>query len=59
MNGEGELPPTLIFLLVMRGMLATDPGQKLPPMNPSRVIRITTVNVRIGACLAKAWEMTL
>jgi len=59
MNGKGELPPTLIFLLVMRGMLATDPGQELPPMNPFRVIRITAVNVRIGAYLAKAWEMTL
>ena len=30
MNGKGELPPTLIFLLVMRGMVATDPGQELP-----------------------------
>ena len=54
MNSEDELPPTLMFLLVMRGMVATDPGQELPLANPSRVIRITTVNVRIGACLAKA-----
>ena len=30
MNGKGELPPTLIFLLVMREMVVTDPGQELP-----------------------------
>ena len=59
MNGKGELPPTLIFLLVMRGMVATNPGQELPLVNPSHVMRITTVSVRIEAYLAKAWEMTL
>ena len=54
MNGEGELPQTLIFLLVMRVMVATDPGQELPSMNPSCVMRVTTVSVGVGACLTKA-----
>ena len=40
-------------------MVATDPGQEIPLVNPSRVMRITTVSTRIGARLAKAWEMTL
>ena len=40
-------------------MVVTDPGQELPPMNPSHVMRITIVSVGIGARLAKALEMTL
>ena len=50
--------PTLIFLLVMRGMVATDPGQEFPLVNHSCVMRITTGRVGIIAHLARAWEMT-
>jgi len=59
MNGKGELPPTLMFLLVTRGTVATDPGQELPLVNLFRMMRITTVNVGTRARLAKVWEMTL
>ena len=53
-NGKGELPLTLIFLLVMRGMVATNLGQELPPVNLSCVMRIITVSIGIRARLAKA-----
>ena len=59
MNGEGELPPTLMFLLVTRGMVTTDPSQELPPVNLSRMMRITTMNIGTRARLAKAWETML
>ena len=54
MNDENKLPPILISLLVMRRMVATNPGQELPLVNPSRVMRITTVSVGVSACHAKA-----
>ena len=59
MNGEGELPPTLMFLLVTRGMAATNPSQELPQVNLSRMMTITTMNVGTRARLAKAWETML
>ena len=50
MNGEGELPPTLIFLLVLRGMLATDPGQELPPIltSPLAMKRMVVIDPSQG-----------
>ena len=49
----------LISFLAIRRMVATDLGQELPPVNPSRVMKITTMSLGVGAHLAKAWEMTL
>ena len=43
MNGKGELPLILTFLLVTRGMVATDPSQEPSLENLSRVMMIITL----------------
>ena len=47
------------FFPMMMGMVVIDPGQGLPPVNISCVMRITTVSIGIKAHLAKAWKTTL
>ena len=56
MNGEGELPPTLMFLLVMRGMPAIDPDRELHLVSLSLATRITTMSIGARSHLTKAWE---
>ena len=59
LNNEDELFPILTSLLTMIEMVVTGPGQGLPPISLSRVMRTTTISAKIRALLAKAWEMTL
>ena len=59
MNDEDELLSILTFLLTIIDMVVTSPGQGLPLVSLSCVIRIATMNAGIRARLAKAWEMTL
>ena len=57
-DGE-ELLQILTFLLLMIGMVVTEPGQGLIPISLSHVMRIIIMSVKIGAHLAKALETTL
>jgi len=38
-------------------MIVTDPDQGLLLVNPSHMMRTTTMNAETGAHLPKAWEM--
>ena len=51
-NGEGLLQ-ILTLLLMMIEMTVTGPGQGLPPVSLSRVMRITIISIEIRARLAK------
>ena len=44
----------MISLLVMKRMVAADPGQELPLVNPSHVMTITTMSIGVEARLIKA-----
>ena len=59
MNDEDELLSILTFLLMIIDMAVTSPGQGLPLVSLSRVMRTATMSAGIRARLAKAWEMTL
>ena len=58
-NNEDELLPILTSLLTMIEMVVTSPGQELPLVSLSRVMRTTTISVKIRALLTKAWETRL
>ena len=59
MHGKSELPLTLMFPLVIRGMLGIHQGQEPHPVSLSPITRSTIMNVGIGARPVKAWEMML
>ena len=52
--GEGLLR-VLTLPLMMKGMIAIGPGQGLPSVSLSCVMRITFISAKIGAHLAKVW----
>ena len=58
MHGKSELPLTLMFPLVIRGMLGIHQGQEPHPVSLFPMIRSTIMNVGIEAHLVKAWETT-
>ena len=57
MNGEGELPPILTSLLTMKRIIVIDLDQGLLLLNLSRMMKTTTMSVKTGTYLPKAWEM--
>ena len=59
MNDEDELLSILTFLLTIIDMAVTSPGQGLPLVSLSRVIRTVTISAEIRARLVNAWEMML
>ena len=59
MNDEDELLPILNFLLMMIEVAATGPGQGLPLVSLSRVMRTGLMSAETKAHLVKAWEMAL
>ena len=58
-NDEDVLLPIQTSLLTIIKMAVIGPGQGLPLMNLSCVIRIVTISAEIRARLAKTWEMML
>ena len=58
-NDKDNLLTTLIPFLMMIEMAVTGPGQGVPLVSLSRVMRTTTMSAEIRARLAKAWETTL
>ena len=59
MNDKDNLLTTLIPFLMMIEMAVIGPGQGVPLVSLSRVMRTTTMSAEIRARLAKAWETTL
>ena len=57
MNSEGELPPILTSLLMMKRMIVIDLDQGLLLASLSRMMRTTTMSTEAGTYLPKAWEM--
>ena len=58
-NDKDNLLTTLIPFLMMIEMAVTGPGQGVPLVSLSRVMRTTTMSAEIRARLAKAWETML
>ena len=59
MHSESELPPILMFPLMMKRMLAIDEGQEPHPVSLSPTMRSTIMNEGIRARLTEAWQTTL
>ena len=59
MSNEEGLPQILTLLPMMIGMAVTSPGQGLPSVSLSCMMKVTIMSTKIGARLAKAWEMML
>ena len=57
MNGESELCPFLISLLMMRKMVVIGKDQGPLPVSLSHTMRTTTMGTEIEAHLLKAWGM--
>ena len=54
MHGESELPPILMFPLMMKRVLVIDEGQEPYPVSLSPTMRSTITNEGIKARLAEA-----
>ena len=59
MHGESELPPILMFPLMMERMLAINEGQEPQLVSLSPTMRSTIMNEGIRARLTEAWQTTL
>ena len=59
MHGESELPPILMFPLMMKRMLAINEGQEPQLVSLSPTMRSTIMNEGIRARLTEAWQTTL
>ena len=58
MHGENELPPVLMFPLMMKRMITIGEGQEPHQARLSPTLKSTLINIDTIAHLVKAWEMT-
>ena len=57
MHGRNELPPVLMFPLIMKRMITIGEGQEPRQARLSPTMKSTLINIYAGAHLVKAWEM--
>ena len=58
MHGGNELPPVMMFPLIMKRMITIGEGQEPRQVRLSPTMKSTLINIYTGAHLVKAWEMT-
>ena len=58
MHDGNELPPVLMFPLIMKRMITIGEGQEPCQARLSSTMKSTLINIYTGAHLVKAWEMT-
>ena len=58
MHGGNELPPVMIFPLMMKRMIIIGKGREPNQARLSPTMKSTLININTRAHLVKAWEMT-
>ena len=58
MHGGNELPPILMFPLMMKRMITIGEGRETHKARLSPMLKSTLINIDTRAHLVKAWEMT-